>query len=297
VSVGIDRLVAHPDPWLEPGSRVVVCDRPNPLGPRTAGPPLDPRFRSFLGYLDVPYVHGLTLGELARVHADRALGEAVDLKVVTFSAPPLNRPRPEPWIPPSPGLPAPDAVSLYPGLVLLEGTNVSEGRGTPLPFQILGAPWLDGYELARELREVSSDAVLVRPLSFRPESGKLARRTCHGVQLHLLDRDIDALATMVAILAVLRRHDEFSWVDNATLPWSSLPDAGQPWHEPESGLLVDHLTGTKEVRRLVEGAQAEPITARWNDYHGEFRQSVGKHLLYSRIQPDARDEGEAGASD
>jgi uncharacterized protein YbbC (DUF1343 family) len=263
------------------GTRVVVCDRPNPLGSRMAGPPLDPRFRSFLGYLDVPYVHGLTLGELARVHSARALGGGVDLEVVTFPGPPPNQPRPEPWIPPSPGLPAPDAVSLYPGLVLLEGTNVSEGRGTPLPFQVLGAPWLDGYALARELREATDGAVLFRPLSFRPDSGKLAGRTCHGVQLHLVDRNIDALATMIAVLAVLRHHDEFIWVDSATLPWSSLPDAGRPWHEPAGGLLVDHLTGNEEVRRLVEGAPAEPITERWSAYHWEFRRSVGKELLYS----------------
>lgn len=254
----------------ETGTRVIVCDRPNLLGSRVDGPALDPALRSFLGYLDVPYQHGRTLGEVV-AWATRDSG--VDLRVV--------RPRgwaPEdapagPFVPPSPGLPTREAVALYPGLVLLEGTNLSEGRGTTLPFQLLGAPWLDGYDLARELTDLALPGLRFRPVTFRPHSDRHAGSVCEGVQLHVVDAArLRPLEAVVRILAWIRsRYPDFAWVDAATLPWSRLPGAGEVWHEPTRGLLVDALTGDASVRRVVDGELAfEDADAGWRDAADAF---------------------------
>lgn len=274
------------------GCSVVVCDRPNPLGPRAAGPPLDPALRSFLGYLPVPFQHGLTIGELA-LHHVAALERSgivgpgdIDLRVAPLTGWSRHTPPPAPFVPPSPGLPALDAVRLYPGLVLLEGTNLSEGRGTSLPFQLLGAPWLEAYALAAELNDLGQPGLLFRPLDFVPESGKLAGQACHGVQLHVTDAA--ALSALAAVIEVLRhvrqRHPhDFVWVASASLPWATEPGAGEVWHEPVTGLLVDHLAGHASVRAVVEGelgaTEAEVV---WAREHAAFASLAEAHLLYGR---------------
>ena len=245
----------------ETGTRVVVCDRPNPLGARVDGPPLDPALRSFLGYLDVPFQHGMTIGALLS-WATRGLG--VDLRVAACDATlaagdPTRQERF--FVPPSPGLPTREAVRLYPGLVLLEGTNLSEGRGTTLPFQLLGAPWLEGYALADALNRLDLPGLLFRPLTFRPRSDTHAGEVCHGVQLHVADaRALRPLEAVARVLAHVRAtHDAFAWHDAAAMPWSDHPDAGEPWFEPVRGPLVDALVGDASVRRVIDGELA------WDD--------------------------------
>lgn len=265
-------------------TRVVVCDRPNLLGPRIAGPPLDPAHRSFLGYLNVPFQHGLTLGEAMRVHAAGAMGGA-DLTVVPLGGWRRDRPSdPGAFVPPSPGLPSRDAVALYPGLVLLEGVNLSEGRGTPLPFSLLGAPWLEGYALAEALNRMALPGLWARPLDFRPESGPFADRTCHGVQLHVTDvSEVRALEAGVRILAHLReRHDaQLVWRDAADMPWSRHPDAGRVWHEPSRGALIDGLAGNTEVRGVVDGQRSlDDALDAWRGAGAAFAETAGPSLLY-----------------
>lgn len=250
----------------EAGTPVVICDRPNLLGPRVDGPALDPARRSFLGYLDVPYQHGRTLGEVV---AWGTRGSGVDLTVVTGEPAASERP----FVPPSPGLPTREAVALYPGLVLLEGTNLNEGRGTTLPFQLLGAPWLDGYALAAELNELRLPGLLFRPVDYVPRSDTHAGVRCGGVQLHVVDASaLRPLTALVRVLAHVRaRHpSEFAWGAAADKPWSSLPGAGEPWHEPVTGHLVDALVGDDSVRRVVDGAlPLEAAEAEWARAAGE----------------------------
>jgi uncharacterized protein YbbC (DUF1343 family) len=262
----------------ETGTRVVVCDRPNPLGRRVDGPPLDPALRSFLGYLDVPFQHGLTIGALL-AQATRGLG--VDLRVAEADAALHGRC----FVPPSPGLPTREAVRLYPGLVLLEGTNLSEGRGTTLPFQLLGAPWLEGYALADALNRLDLPGLLFRPLTFRPRSDSHAGEVCHGVQLHVLDaRALRPLEAVVRVLAHLRAtHAAFAWHDAAAMPWSGHPDAGEPWFEPVRGPLVDALVGDASVRRVIDGELA------WDDAVAAWRSS-SVHTPSSPARP-ADDHG------
>jgi uncharacterized protein YbbC (DUF1343 family) len=146
-------------------------------------------------------------------------------------------------------------VRLYPGLVLLEGTNLSEGRGTTLPFQLLGAPWIEGYALAEALNRLDLPGLLFRPLTFRPRSDTHAGEVCHGVQLHVVEADaLRPLEAVVRILAHLRAtHDAFAWVDAGAMPWAQHPDAGAPWFEPVGGPLIDALTGDDSVRRVIDG--------------------------------------------
>jgi len=248
----------------ETGTRVVICDRPNLLGPRVDGPALEPAHRSFLGYLDVPFQHGRTLGEVV-AWGVRDVG--VDLVVGPLAGePPLAR-APALFVPPSPGLPSAESVALYPGLVLLEGTNLNEGRGTTLPFQLLGAPWLDGYALAGQLNELGLPGLLFRPVSYVPRTDTHAGRLCHGVQLHV--RDLTLLRPLDAVISVLRHvkrehPDAFRWVPAAEKPWSKLPGAGEPWHEPVTGYLVDALAGDESVRAVVDGAMSfDTANAAW----------------------------------
>lgn len=160
--------------------RVVVLDRPNPLGFGVEGPPLDPAFRSFVGVTSaLPLRHGLTLGEVARVLAAE---EGVPVEVVRTDAPDGWHPG-RPWVPPSPNLPDLQSVRLYPGTALVEALDASEGRGTALPFRLAGAPGVDAQALARRLNALNL-GVTARPAFFTPATSKHAGKRCAGVQLH-----------------------------------------------------------------------------------------------------------------
>ncbi|MDZ7802187.1 MAG: DUF1343 domain-containing protein [Trueperaceae bacterium] len=270
----------------EAGTTVVICDRPNVLGAYVAGPPLDPTLRSFLSYLPTPFQHALTLGELAAwFAATQGPAHAVPV-VVPMTGWRRGDPPREPWIPPSPGLPTLEAALLYPGLVLLEGTNLSEGRGTALPFQLLGAPWLDAYPLAEAVNAMALPGLLARPLDFVPDAGPFAGRVLGGVHLHVLDRRaVRAFEAVTAVLGHLRdTHAAFAWVDAGDMPWRHDPEAGNPRHEPTQGPLVDGLTGSDAWRRtVVEDAGADRDTApyAWSDAAHAFLHEVGPHLLYA----------------
>lgn len=270
----------------ESGTRVVLADRPNLLGNRVDGPELDAAHRSFLGYLATPYQHALTLGELAAWYSRHHLRGQVDLRVVPMRGWRRGSLPPGPWVPPSPGLPTLDAVRLYPGTVLLEGLNLSEGRGTTLPFQLLGAPWLEAYSLAGALEDLALPGLRFRPLVFRPESGKYRGEVCQGVQF--LITDPAALRPLPALVAVLRRvRDAFPGleaVDCASLPWSREPGAGQPWHEPVAGPLLDGLTGGTGIREAIfGGCEPDDLLPAWRQAGRSFVAEVRKDLIYGDI--------------
>lgn len=160
--------------------RVVILDRPNPLGFTVEGPPLDPAFRSFVGVTSaLPLRHGLTLGEVARVLAAE---ERVAVEVIETDAPDGWHPG-RPWVPPSPNLPDLGSVRLYPGTALVEALDANEGRGTALPFRLAGAPGVDAQALARRLNALNL-GVTARPAFFTPATSKHAGKRCAGVQLH-----------------------------------------------------------------------------------------------------------------
>jgi uncharacterized protein YbbC (DUF1343 family) len=184
---------------------VIVCDRHNPLGPRQKGPPLDPAFRSLVGYFDVPFQHGKTLGELILNH-----NQNHEIRIVSCQHD--HKPYHYPWIPPSPNLPTWEAALLYPALVLLEGTNISEGRGTSFPFTCLGAPDLDQESLFQFLK--TQKGIQARPLTFMPQSGKWKGEVCTGAHLLLTDYGhLEAFELGMELVAFLKNtYAPFEWI-------------------------------------------------------------------------------------
>lgn len=192
------------------GIPFVVLDRPNPInGAAMEGPILEyPEYSSFIGLYPIPLRHGMTAGELAKLFNDRFLTNKVDLTVVPVE----NWKRTQwfdetglPWVIPSPNLPAFDSAVVYPGQVLLEGTNLSEGRGTTKPFEFFGAPWIDGYELAAALNALQLPGVTFREVWFTPTFSKFKGERCGGCQVHVTDRNAyQPIATVLAELVVIK---------------------------------------------------------------------------------------------
>jgi len=191
------------------GLKVFGLDRPNPIGAAgVRGPLLEPELRSFTGYFPMPLQHGMTLGELAGLfNGELKLG--ADLAVVTMHNYPRNSWFDETglaWINPSPNLRSPRAAVLYPGVALIEGTNVSVGRGTPTPFEVVGAPWIDGLALAQYLERRGIAGVGFRPESFTPSSDRYAGKRCQGIRIVLSDRSaLDAPRLGIELAAALYR--------------------------------------------------------------------------------------------
>jgi len=172
----------------------IVLDRPNPVnGLIMEGPVLEyPQFSSFIGLYPVPERHGMTVGELALMINDRFLEKKADLTVVPMQGWVREMWFDEtglPWVIPSPNIPSPDTATVYPGQVCLEGTNVSEGRGTTKPFELFGAPWIDGFDLARKLHGLGLPGVSFREAWFTPSFSKFAGEQCGGAQVHVTDRN------------------------------------------------------------------------------------------------------------
>jgi beta-N-acetylhexosaminidase len=179
----------------ESGIDFIVLDRPNPInGKDMEGPVLEyPEHSSFVGIYPIPERHGMTVGELARMFNDKFLEKKANLTVI-----PMEGWRREgwldetglPWVIPSPNMPTLDTATVYPGQVLFEGTNVSEGRGTTRPFELFGAPWIDGYALAGRLNKLELGGVWFREAWFTPAFSKFTGEICGGAQVHVIDRNI-----------------------------------------------------------------------------------------------------------
>jgi uncharacterized protein YbbC (DUF1343 family) len=250
----------------EAGLTFVVFDRPNPLGGQIDGGMLDSAFASFVGIHPLPVLHGLTVGELARLFAAER-GWPAPLVV------PMRGWRRDmwfdqtglPWVQPSPNLPTLDALTLYGGTCLIEGTNLSEGRGTTRPFELIGAPWIDPFELAEELAGRDIPGVAFRPASFTPMFSKHAGATCGGVQIHIVDRAaLHPAALGIELLHCLRHVPEFAWQRDA---------AGR--------FFVDLLLGNDLPRRLLDdGAAVGDVTAGWEEEHRAFEARSRDGLLY-----------------
>jgi uncharacterized protein YbbC (DUF1343 family) len=265
------------------GVPVVVLDRPNPLGGvEVEGGEVAPEAESFVGLGSVPVRHGLTIGEMARlVCAGIPWGGPrfarpldCDLTVVKmkgwrraahFEASGL------PWVLPSPNMPTPDTACVYPGMCLIEGTNVSEGRGTTRPFEIFGAPFVDGHRLAERLSAYDLPGVRYRPLTFRPVFHKFGGQSCGGLQLHVVDRrTFKPYRTGVAILRELwaMGGEQFRW---RTEKYEFVTDPP----------AIDLLTGNDAVRKGIErGLPLEELIASWLPAERAFAERRRAHLLY-----------------
>lgn len=199
------------------GIPVLVLDRPNPIGGLAVeGTMLDPAFDSFVGLYPLPTRHGLTVGEVAK-HLHRQFFPKLKLEVVAMEG--WNRSlfydeTGQPWAMPSPNMPSLETAIVYPGGCLLEATNISEGRGTTRPFEIFGAPFIDGWKLSEALNEHGLPGVKFRPIQFEPTFNKHTKTLCEGAFIHVLDREaFEPVLTFVAILQEIRRQcgDKLEW--------------------------------------------------------------------------------------
>jgi uncharacterized protein YbbC (DUF1343 family) len=259
----------------ECGRRVVVLDRPNPLGGLAVeGNVLDPEYRSFVGLAPIPMRHGLTIGELAGFfRAWRGLDVELDVvwmdgwrRAMDFEATGL------PWVLPSPNMPTVETAFVYPGGCLLEGTNLSEGRGTTRPFEIFGAPFVDGRRLAAVLQAWNLPGCRLRPLSFEPTFHKFAGQICGGVQVHVTDRAVfEPVVTYTAALAAVAGL----WPQH--FAWKRPPYE----YEPEK-LPIDILAGGARWREQLEaGLSPWQMKAGWLEELRAFADVAEAHRHYA----------------
>jgi molybdopterin-guanine dinucleotide biosynthesis protein MobB len=259
------------------GKRFVVCDRANPIGGIVEGAPQEGEFLSFVGLHPVAVRHGMTAGEMARLLA-RERNLDLDLVVVPLSGWARNLWFDETglaWAPPSPNMPSPDTALVYPGMCLLEGTNLSEGRGTTLPFEQFGAPWLDALAFAASLNALSLPGVLFLPTHFRPQFEKHAGENCAGVLVRVTDRTrYRAFETGLRVIETARRlsGDRFQW-------------RSEPY-EFDSRPAIDLLTGSGRFREAIErGADLREELDRHDSGANAFLPRREPFLLYPDRRP------------
>ncbi|GAA2302903.1 DUF1343 domain-containing protein [Streptomyces hawaiiensis] len=247
------------------GKRFVVLDRPNPVTGRAAlGPVLHKEFATFVGRQPIAQAHGMTVAELARLFNGEFLTEPVPLRTVTMS----GWRRSEfydasglPWVPPSPNMPTPETALVYSGTCLFEGTNLSEGRGTTRPFELLGAEGVD-RRWAAAANELALPGVRFREAYFAPTFSKFQGKTIGGVQVHVHDRaGFDPVRTGIALLVTAKQV------------WSGFAWRPDNW--------IDKLTGSARVRTMIDaGAHTDEVVAGWQEDLAAFRRARRGYLLY-----------------
>jgi uncharacterized protein YbbC (DUF1343 family) len=256
------------------GTKVVVCDRPNPIGGiAVEGPMLERGFESFVGLYPIPMRHGMTIGELARLFNEHfAIG--ADVEVVTMEGWRRGMYSDQtgvPWVLPSPNVPTVDSAVVYPGTVLFEGTNVSEGRGTTRPFELVGAPWVTAEPFADAMNGLQLPGVRFRPAVFEPTFHKHAKTSCGGCQIHVLDREtFRAVETGVALLGAFRAADsrQFQWRE-------------PPYEYEHTKLPIDILAGSSRLREQIDAkVAAREIARSWEKGVAEFDKLRSRFLLY-----------------
>ncbi|GAM12950.1 alternate gene name yzbB [Mesobacillus selenatarsenatis SF-1] len=249
----------------------IVLDRPNPLGgQKVEGPVLETEYKSFVGNYEIPLRHGMTVGELARLFNEE-FNIGANLTVVemdrwkrtmNYDDTPLE------FVMPSPNMPTLDTAFVYPGAALIEGTNVSEGRGTTKPFELIGAPFINSDDLSAKLNSLNLPGVKFRAASFTPTFSKHAGKLSHGIQIHITDQDsFEPIVTGLHIVKTI--HDMY-------------PENFQFRAEDSRGIsFFDLLTGNGWIREEIEaGTSVEDIQNMWEAELNEFKQVREKYLLY-----------------
>jgi uncharacterized protein YbbC (DUF1343 family) len=256
------------------GLRVVVLDRPNPIGGEAVeGPTLRPGFESFVGAHPIAIRHGLTVGELARLY--RAEGR-IDVELDVIACEGWRRDMDLdatglPWVLPSPNMPTADTAFVYPGQCLIEGTNLSEGRGTTRPFELCGAPGIDARAVCQRLNSEELPGVMFRPAWYQPTFQKHAGKRCGGMQLHVTDRAaFRPVRTGLAVLAALRD------VAAGSFAWRT-----EEYEFVRDPIAIDLLFGSDRERRALEAGQGwREIIAAWEAEEREFVERRRAFLLY-----------------
>jgi len=256
------------------GKKVVVCDRPNPIGGvHIEGNVTETAFTSFVGQFEIPTRHGMTCGEMAKMFNEH-FGIGCDLEVVEMDGWRREMYGDEtglPWILPSPNIPTVDTCVVFPATVHIEGTELSEGRGTTKVFELNGAPFIDPYEWVGELNAFNFGGAQFRHVFFRPTFQKWANKTCGGVQIHVTDRE--AFTPVIVGIAMVKTAydlytDQFQWKQEA---YEYVFDKNP----------FDVVSGTDKIRKQIEGGVAlNEIEADWADGLIEFAEARRPFLMY-----------------
>jgi uncharacterized protein YbbC (DUF1343 family) len=260
---------------LKSGISVVLLDRPNPIsGHHIEGPVLNPAFASFVGKRPLPIRHGMTVGEIG-TYLCNEYHSSLDYQVIRmkgwqrktwFDQTGLS------WVMTSPNMPLLETATVYPGMCLLEGTNLSEGRGTTRPFEIFGAPFIDPDKISKHLNKLKLPGVFFRPLFFQPTFQKYAKQLCSGAQIHVLNREkFKPFKTGVAILKTI--HDLYP----EHLRWKN-----PPYEYEYEKMPIDILAGTDKLRSDIEnGEKLNRMEEWWKEECALFnKQYRKKYLLY-----------------
>jgi uncharacterized protein YbbC (DUF1343 family) len=254
---------------------VVVLDRPNPIGGHHCeGNLLDLERRSFVGHFPVPMRHGLTMAEMARLYNEAfKIGAPLELfSMHGWTRDLLYRQTELYWVPPSPNLPTPESTLLYPGQVILEGTNLSEGRGTTTPFELWGAPYLKLSPILKFLAHKDLSGFVLRPARFTPSFDKWKGESCTGFQIHLTDPEVyrPFKTSLILLQAVVRSHGEkFQWLS-------------PPYEYEFNHLPIEIILGSTNLHLELEaGAAIEELERSWEPELEEFRQLRRPYLIYS----------------
>jgi len=247
--------------------KFIVLDRPNPInGVDLEGPILEyPEFSSFVGLYPIPVRHGMTVGELALMFNDSFLEKKVTLEIIPMQGWERDMWYDEtgiPWVIPSPNMPTLNTATVYPGQVYLEGTNISEGRGTTKPFELFGAPWIEAHHLTRILNSLNLSGVRFREAWFKPVMSKYEGELCEGSQIHITDRK--AFKSFECSLSIIKTiRDEY-------------PDHFK-FHED----YFDKIMGTDQIRKdLIKGISIKDITSSYQKELSLFKKQREKYLLY-----------------
>ena len=230
---------------VESNTRMIVCDRPNPInGVTVEGNLVEKEFQSFVGQYPIPNRHGMTIGELA-ILFNEYFGIKCDLKVIPMEGWERSMWYDQtglPWVSPSPNMPTLSTATVYPGMCLIEGTLLSEGRGTTIPFEQVGAPYIDAETLAKTLNKENLPGLFFRPQYFKPQFQKWSGTICGGVQIHVTERNkIKPLATSITVLFSIKKlyPDDFSWRTEA-------------YEFVNDRLAIDLLYGNQALREAIE---------------------------------------------
>jgi uncharacterized protein YbbC (DUF1343 family) len=257
------------------GVRFLVLDRPNPVSATAAyGPVMHPEHSSFVGRRAISQQHGMTVGELAQLFNAEFLPEDAEAPgPVELAVSQMARYRRDmyaegtgqPWVMPSPNMPRVETAVVYPGTCLFEATNLSEGRGTTRPFELIGAPYID-HRWAAALNERELPGVDFREAYFTPTTSKNAGKACGGVQLHVADRaGFDAIRTAITMIVVGRQLYAGDWA----------------WRESKPPYWIDRLSGDERVRLAIDrGADVDEVISVWQEDLAAFRAKRARHLLY-----------------
>ena len=256
-------------------TRMVVCDRPNPInGLSVEGNLVEKEFHSFVGQYPIPNRHGMTVGELAILFNEH-FGIKCDLKVIPMEGWERSMWYDQtglPWVSPSPNMPTLSTATVYPGMCLIEGTLLSEGRGTTLPFEQVGAPYINAEVFAKTLNNENLPGLFFRPQYFKPQFQKWSGEVCGGVQLHIIERNkIKPLATSISMLFLIKKlyPNDFSW---RTEPYEFVNDR----------LAIDLLYGNSTLREAIEAGNLsiKKLESGWEEDIKVFSSQREECLIY-----------------